>query len=113
MDQDLKHTITNKGKAWKTYIKDLLIKYPRLRDNDQALFANCVWKYCKNKNIDLYKITGKNLLQIMIEDKQMPHFETIRRTRQRIQEQFPETRGLLYEKRQKLSIKTRTTIKNL
>lgn len=113
MDPNLKHTVTNKGKVWKTHIKELLIKYPRLRDNDQALFANCVWKYCKSKGIDLYEINGKMLLQMMTEDKQMPHFETIRRTRQRVQEQFPETRGLLYEKRQKLSQKTRITIKDL
>jgi hypothetical protein len=61
-------------------VKDLLMKYPKLRDSDRLLIWN-VWGmggYVKQG-----AITKEDFLRA-------PHTESIRRVRQKIQEQHPE-----------------------
>lgn len=80
----------------KSKVKYLLIKYPHLRDSDNKLIAN-IWheQIGKDKAIEftafdfLSSFSNGNLISP----------ESIRRIRQKIQEQNPELRGLSYKKR--------------
>ena len=79
-------------KQVKDRVKSLLEKYPHLRDSDNKLIAN-IW------NQDLLKmglrpkdISGNSLLTYYSTDK-LTNAETIRRVRQKIQEENPELRG--------------------
>ena len=77
-------------------VKKMLIKYPSLKDNDKRLILN-VWSYqqptLKTSSFvefaDLFKLGG------------LASPESIRRSRQKLQEEFPEFRGLNYKVRQK------------
>lgn len=71
-------------------VEKLLISHPELRDDDNRLIAT-VW-YTENFNerfIDLDRIAKKMVSQP----------ESIRRVRQRLQEEIPELRGKKYLKR--------------
>ena len=66
-------------------VKDLLVQHPKLRDSDRLLIWN-VWNLTGHLSTD-----GRS---ISLEDfKVAPHMESIRRVRQKIQEQHPELRS--------------------
>ena len=66
-------------------VKDLLVQHPKLRDSDRLLIWN-VWNFTGHLSTD-----GRS---ISLEDfKVAPHMESIRRVRQKIQEQFPELKS--------------------
>ena len=81
-------------------VKNMLIQFPHLRDDDLKLIGN-VW------NQD-FKATGRDpattasiiFLRVFTEGK-LTNPESIRRCRQRIQEKNPELRGKTYKARQK------------
>lgn len=74
----------------------LLTDFPHLRDNDLKLLAN-VWHWeIKNKHPEC--IYSKDTLRLLAEGK-LTNPETIRRTRQKVQEEFPDLRGTSYLKR--------------
>jgi hypothetical protein len=84
----------------KDRVKALLKLHPHLRDKDNRLIAT-IWKF------DLFKmgltaddITGKQFMSFYAEGK-LTNAETIRRVRQKIQEENPELRGTAYSERQK------------
>lgn len=81
-------------------IRELLTTKPDLREDDMRILAN-IWnrelqEYIKQKNIP--DITVVDMLK-MISEKKLSHFEAIRRTRQKLQEEFPELRGPNYGRR--------------
>ena len=75
-------------------VKKVLNEHPETRDSDSKLIC---W---------VYSITNPEVLElsfskVMWNSKfyNLPSFETIRRTRQKLQHDYPELRGKLYEKR--------------
>jgi hypothetical protein len=80
----------------KSLVCQWLERYPQLRDDDSKLVANIWADYIGYDNLD--KITSRQLLQLFA-DGNLPQFETIRRTRQKIQEQNAHLRGNAYIER--------------
>lgn len=74
----------------KLIVQRLLEEQPALRDNDNLLMSR-IWK--EQSNI-------LNFFQ-RFESGKLHSPESIRRTRQKLQEEFPHLRGELYEVRQK------------
>ena len=75
----------------KDRVKALLVSYPHLRDNDNKLIAT-IWKQdLRNMGINL-DIATYNFLQLYALGE-LSNSETIRRVRQKIQEENPELRG--------------------
>tara|TARA_Y100001963_G_scaffold130500_1_gene186867 strand:- start:218 stop:529 length:312 start_codon:yes stop_codon:yes gene_type:complete len=84
-------------------ITKLLTEKPRLKDDDHALLANIWW--LRVSDTMLYKLSPEEMEGVKkflgeIANKNMPDSESIRRTRRKLQEQNPELRGKLWEKRQ-------------
>lgn len=71
----------------------LLENHPHLRSNDKKLLAN-VWYSEAPKNVSV-----KGFLKLLSEGK-LTNAESIRRCRQKVQEQFPHLRGDNYKLRQ-------------
>jgi hypothetical protein len=67
----------------KTLIYKLLVKYPELRDSDRLL----VWKVWEIQGIATDYMSKYDFIT------KAEHFENVRRTRQKIQEEFPEVRS--------------------
>jgi len=82
----------------KEVIIDLLIHKDHLRDNDQALIANIWWRELTTMGKD--KANAFEFLKIFSEGK-LSNPESIRRSRQKIQEEQPELRGDSYYARHK------------
>jgi hypothetical protein len=79
-------------------MKKILEQFPEYRDNDLALIAD-IWAN------DLKKLGYAIDLQTffnMLELGRLTNPETIRRTRQKFQQRYPELRGLKYNIRQVL-----------
>jgi hypothetical protein len=79
-------------------IKHWLKNYPELRDSDEKLYIWALKYYhpeLRSANMSFLMFAYK------FEKGEYLNFETVRRTRQRVQEEFPATRGILYEKRRK------------
>jgi len=95
----------------KDRVKALLEKHPHLRDSDNKLIAT-IWKF------DLLKIgirprlaNAEYFLELYSKEK-LTNAETIRRVRQKIQEENPDLRGTVNEARQKEGEEVRKQIKN-
>jgi hypothetical protein len=80
----------------KDVIIDLLTNKEHLRDNDQALIANIWWRELVTQGKD--KSTAFEMLKVFSEGK-LSNPESIRRSRQKIQEEQPELRGKSYRAR--------------
>ncbi len=78
----------------KDTVETLLIKHPHLRDDDNKLIAN-IW-YHESKNMGITELYV--FLNAMAQSKFYSP-ESIRRIRAKLQEERPELRGELYEKR--------------
>jgi hypothetical protein len=81
----------------KDRVKALLEKHPHLRDSDNKLIAT-IWKYdlmglCEN-------LSAMDFLKLYAEGE-LTNSESIRRVRQKIQEENPDLRGTVNEARQK------------
>lgn len=87
---------TVKLKPVRERVKNLLEKKPHLRDDDQKLIAN-IW-YQDNEN-KIFAGTADQLLRALADGK-LTNFESIRRVRQKLQEQHPSLRGTKYKDRQ-------------
>ena len=93
----------------KDRVKDLLVKHPHLRNDDYKLFAT-IWKFDLLKmREDPHEITGERLL-FLYSDQQLTNAETIRRVRQKIQEENPDLRGTVNEARQEQGEQVRKQI---
>ena len=84
----------------------MLIEHPELRDNDNKLLANIYWQKVSD---DLkYKVTLEEMAGIKkflgyLSSGSLPNFESIRRCRQKVQEEEPALRGSLWAKRHEVS----------
>ena len=90
-------------------IKNILVKHPDTRDNDQML-VSLMWTY--HIGVERAKtMTAWELLTLFSRNK-LPNFESIRRSRQKIQEHNKDLRGKKYDERHKLEGDVKEQIKN-
>ena len=89
-------------------VQILLETYPKLRDNDVRLVASYYYNNISNIN----QISAIDFLQIMVNGN-LPSPDTITRARRKIQEKYPELRGVNYVERQKLEKQVRQEINKL
>ena len=93
----------------KDRVKALLVSIPHLRDSDNRLIAT-IWKHdLFNQGSPSLTITAYDFLKFYSEGK-LTNAETIRRVRQKLQEENPELRGTVNEARQKEGEEVRKTI---
>lgn len=83
----------NMVKNYKDIVEKWLKNHPPTRDSDTKLLANIWSEIMGVQALDI--LTARQLLQKMV-DGELPSSETIRRTRQKLQEQNPELRGVSY-----------------
>lgn len=74
----------------------LLEKYPKTRDDDRLLIGAV---YACFYNVDVANATFK---EVLLNDR-LPNFETIRRCRQKIQEQNEDLRGTKAKEKKRLN----------
>lgn len=86
----------------KEAVRMCLIAAPMYRDNDRKLLARIWALYLEAKGKSLKEISAYELM-VMFVQEEVPHFESIRRTRQKIQETIPELRGKKYKERHQKS----------
>ena len=67
--------------TYKDLIKDLLTEYPQLRGNDRRLYLAVIWKLGYDLNVSV---------KDFFNDDSYPNYESIRRCRQKTQEEHPE-----------------------
>tara|TARA_Y100000310_G_scaffold74390_1_gene70635 strand:+ start:430 stop:726 length:297 start_codon:yes stop_codon:yes gene_type:complete len=86
-------------------VKLFLTKYPSLRDDDEKLMAN-IW----NSHIgNLEDVDAKEILH-MLAKHELPSYESISRSRRKIQELNPNLRGDKWIERQKRAKKIKKEI---
>lgn len=83
-------------KSQKELVEELLRRSKYLRDHDEALVVSCIIRTLGSKRVA--DMSAVDLL-ILMEEGELPHFESIRRTRQKLQEHNPELRGKKYAER--------------
>ena len=77
-------------------VKQMLIKYPDLRDNDNRLLGK-IWEFeCFHK-----QIKPKNLF-VMVRTNQLMSAKSIFRSRRHLQKKYPELRGKMYNVRKQI-----------
>lgn len=69
-----------------------------LRDSDSRLITYVWFIEAREKGIELEKITGMDMLKLLRGDT-FTSSESIRRSRQKVQEKYPSTRGKKYRQR--------------
>lgn len=95
----------------KPKIQHLLQRYPHLRDSDERLIAT-FWMVELGGQDAIKQMTAYKLLESYV-NKHLTSAESIRRMRQKIQEQVPELRGKTYLKRKAKSNEIRNTIHSM
>lgn len=85
-------------------VRYVLERHPDAKDSDFRLFGWC----CAYLKPDIMNLPFK---EVMWKHKELgiPSFETIRRTRQKLQQNNPELRGKAYRQRQKAQEEYRET----
>lgn len=79
----------NDLKTVSALVKHFLEDDPRTRNSDKVLYLE-ILKYCANiRGIDLTTLSVPEFL-MSLEQKGFPAFETVRRSRQKVQETYPE-----------------------
>lgn len=94
----------------KDKVKVLLIKFPHLKDNDNKLLAY-FWFYQAGEG-EIKSSSAQDFLR-KLSDGQLATSESIRRVRQKLQEEHPELRGLSYKARKREAVEVKQEIKNL
>jgi len=84
----------------KDRVKALLEKHPHLRDSDNKLIATIWQQDLLNKYFNPNEINANTFLRLY-SNNELTNAETIRRVRQKLQEENPELRGTVNEARQK------------
>jgi hypothetical protein len=93
-------------------IKDLMLSDKRYRDND-ALLVNRIQKdELEQQNIDLRFISAYDYFKIRL-NKTVSSESTILRARRKVNEHFPETRGLSYKSRQAKQVDVIDTVREI
>jgi hypothetical protein len=93
----------------KDRVKALLVKHPHLRDSDNKLIANIWMSDLVKQNLNPNIITAYDFL-FYYSNNQFTNTETIRRVRQKIQEENPDLRGTVNEARQEQGKQVRREI---
>ena len=91
-------------KDYKTIVEWVLKKHEDARDSDFRLYG---W-ICSHLCPEVMDMTFKDVLW-RHSQLGMPSYETIRRTRQKLQEEKPELRGKNYKARQKKALEYKNT----
>jgi hypothetical protein len=99
------------NKTTKEKVQFLLVQYPHLRDSDERLIATYWMKEAGSKEALDTMTATKFLLNFVQGFYTSP--ESIRRVRQKLQEEHEHLRGKSYHKRQKLENHVRNTIRTL
>jgi len=73
---------------------------PQCRDSDRRLIARVWIKTLKTFGVNLDTMSAKDLLKIIAGESMLPSSESIRRSRQKLQEQHASLRGEKYKFRQ-------------
>jgi len=97
-------------KKHKDVVSAWLQKHPQTRDSDLKLIANVWADKIGWDNLDT--MSARELLKLMVNGV-LPSSETIRRTRQKLQEENQDLRGKSYRERQNRGSSFRNDIKNL
>ena len=100
----------NKIKNVKNLVKDILIEHPRTRDNDKLLIFK-VWGV-QNPAINSNEYLLYSFAKEFITGNTYTDPETIRRTRQKLQEKHSNLRGRSYGNRHCVSAQMRKEINN-
>ena len=88
----------------KDKIKIILEASKQARDSDHALFRAVI-----GTTQDIFKISFYDISYLQ-ETKKLPSFESIRRCRQKMQQDHPELRGDAYNNRHGIAEEVRTSI---
>lgn len=93
----------------------LLTEKPHLRDDDNKLIANiwCSETGKDEKGVSISKQTTAFDFLLAFSESQYTSPESIRRCRQKVQEQNPDLRGKSYKNRKKNSVEVRQQIHNV
>jgi len=89
-------------------VKAYLTKHPHLRNSDNRLIAT-IWKQDILHSRNLF-LTSANEFLSLYADGKLTNAETIRRVRQKIQEENPDLRGTVNEARQEQGEEVRKQI---
>ncbi len=79
-------------------VKDYLMRFKGLKDNDDRLISTVLFYDIKKLGYDPNNITGYKVLDLMAKGK-LTNPESIRRCRAKLQEEYPELRGVNYNLR--------------
>ena len=90
---------------------EILLKYPEYRDNDFKLIAT-VWLMEMGGKEMAQTLTALDMLETFAKGH-LSHSESIRRIRQKIQEQRPDLRGSRWQERQKMKEVARKAVYEL
>jgi hypothetical protein len=75
-------------------VKQILTEMPEARDDDYLLWLKVIERVSETLNIpDYTKTIPFGLFLATAKYSKLPHFETVSRTRRKIQEKFPELRA--------------------
>lgn len=96
-------------KPIKDKVKTLLKCYPKLRDDNEALYAEFLYVYIFKKNERFFKVTLFDFLK-GIEFTNAPSLESIARFSRQLQEQNEDLRGELYEHRHRKQNKVKENL---
>jgi hypothetical protein len=94
----------------KDKVKSILELIPSTRDNDSELIS-IFWE--QELGHEMINLTAERFLTMFAHSNVLTNAETIRRTRQKIQEQNEDLRGLKFKVRKVLAEEVRQTIKDL
>jgi hypothetical protein len=94
----------------KDKVKSILELVPSTRDNDSELIS-IFWE--QELGHEMINLSAERFLTMFAHSNVLTNAETIRRTRQKIQEQNEELRGLKFKVRKVLAEEVRQTIKDL
>ena len=92
-------------------VKSLLIKFAFTRDDDMKLFAMIIHDFYNFNQNFVDSQTASNLIEKIYYGK-IPHFTSVLRCRQKLQEKCPELRGKKYEARLKHAETVKEEIKS-
>lgn len=70
-------------------VKQILEKNVEARNSDNILYLEVLRYYSSKKSIDLYHLSVPDFL-MKLEQKGFPAFETVRRSRQKVQATYPD-----------------------
>ena len=93
----------------KDTVKAFLLNRPKTRDSDCVLLA-AIW--LKHIKADADKMSAADFI-MLLENNRLPNFESIRRVRQKLQEQDPNLRGPNYKVRKSEEEKIKQELKEI